>query len=227
MRAVQGAIVTTVREHRVFPGQNLQAARYPSVKDVRSLPRLLHLSLASPWVHIPWGLSWLSFSAAPRLTESPPASPGGLTSRLASTSPRQQRCANSVPQARTPRTGLRRDKHRSYCSRTLVTASPALNRHGLPSKVTLRKVFPSRPDSRPSRYRIESRDYSFAVPLPDNGSGHGLPELQSQARANGLLREASVALQGLLMGLADSSLMRDGHALVLQHEPPPSALGQA
>ena len=29
------------------------------------------------------------------------------------------------------------------------------------------------------------------------------------------------------MGLADSSLMRDGHALVLQHKPPPSALGQA
>ncbi len=55
MCAVQGAIVTTVAEHRVFPGQNLQAARYPSVKDVRSLPRLLHLSLASPWVHYSLG----------------------------------------------------------------------------------------------------------------------------------------------------------------------------
>ena len=86
--------------------------RYPSVKDVRCLPRPLHLSLASPRVHIPLGLSWLSFLAAPRLTESPLVSSSGTTSRLAATSPRQQRCANSSSkrQALTPLAGLRHDK---------------------------------------------------------------------------------------------------------------------
>ncbi len=86
--------------------------RYPSVKDVRCLPRPLHLSLASPWVHVPLGLSWLSFSAAPRLTESPLVSASGTTGYPAATSPRQQRCANSTSksQARAPSTGLLRDK---------------------------------------------------------------------------------------------------------------------
>jgi len=40
------------------------------------------------------------------------------------------------------------DKSRvSNCSRMLAAASPALYRHGLLSKIALKKVFPSRPDS--------------------------------------------------------------------------------
>ena len=44
---------------------------------------------------------------------------------------------------------------------------------------------------------------------------------------SGLLYEASVALQGLLMQLTDLSRMRKRHLLVLQHKRPRSALGQA
>ena len=103
----------------------------------------------------PLGLSWLSFSAAPRLTESPLVSASGTTGHPAATSPRQQRCANSSSkwkgQALTPSTGVLRNKLRfnrcSVCSRTLLAASPALFRHGLLSSITLKKEFPSRPDS--------------------------------------------------------------------------------
>ena len=44
---------------------------------------------------------------------------------------------------------------------------------------------------------------------------------------NGLLREASVALQGLPELLADSSNPRGRDHLVLQHKRPNPALGQA
>ena len=134
--------------------------RYPSVKDVRWVPRPLHPSLASSWVHMPLSLSWLSFLAADRLNRSPPVSPGGSTSCLADASPRQPRCANSPSkrQALTPQTGLRLDKHVSNCSRTLVTTSPASYRHGLPSKITLKKVIPSRPDSGSGSGRPEAEE---------------------------------------------------------------------
>ncbi|MEM7316668.1 MAG: hypothetical protein AAF497_26340, partial [Planctomycetota bacterium] len=60
--------------------------------------------------------------------------------------------ANSLLQARAPQTGLLRDEQcslqvRHIVGRTFVAASPALYRHGLLSKITLKKVFPSRPDS--------------------------------------------------------------------------------
>jgi hypothetical protein len=139
--------------------------RYPSVKDVRWVPRPLHFSLASSWVHMPLSLSWLSFLAADRLNRSPPVSPGGSTSCLADASPRQPRCANSPSkrQALTPQTGLRHDKlaiknRMSNCSRTLVTTSPASYRHGLPSKITLKKVIPSRPDSGCGSARPEAEE---------------------------------------------------------------------
>ena len=109
----QDAIVTPATTVANFSRARIyKLLRYPSVKDVRCLPRPLHLSLASPRIHIPLGLSWLSFLAAPRLTESPLVSSSGTTSRLAATSPRQQRCANSPSkrQALTPSTGLRHDK---------------------------------------------------------------------------------------------------------------------
>ena len=44
---------------------------------------------------------------------------------------------------------------------------------------------------------------------------------------SGLLYEASVALQGLLIQLTDLSRMRERDPLVLQHKRPSSALGQA
>jgi hypothetical protein len=113
MCARQDAIVTHGKSLPQFSRARIyKLLRYPSVKDVRCLPRPLHLSLASPRVHIPLGLSWLSFLAAPRLTESPLVSSSGTTSRLAATSPRQQRCANSSSkrQALTPLAGLRHDK---------------------------------------------------------------------------------------------------------------------
>ena len=44
---------------------------------------------------------------------------------------------------------------------------------------------------------------------------------------SGLLYEASVALQGLLIQLTDLSRMRERDPLVPQHKRPPSALGQA
>ena len=47
------------------------------------------------------------------------------------------------------------------------------------------------------------------------------------AEPSGLLYEASVALQGLLMQLTDSSCMRERDPLVLQHKRPHPALGQA
>ena len=87
-------------------------------------------------------------------------------------------------------------------------------------------------------YSLKSKTHS----LLRIGSNHGITrllrssiqekrrrasEVQTQPHANGLLREASVALQGLLMPLANSSHMRDRDPLVLQHKRPPSALGQA
>jgi hypothetical protein len=44
---------------------------------------------------------------------------------------------------------------------------------------------------------------------------------------NGLLCKASVALQGLLTLLADTSRVRECHPLVLQHKRSHPALGQA
>ena len=110
----QDAIVTqgSLTETHFSRARIYKLLRYPSVKDVRCLPRPLHLSLASPGVHIPLGLSWLSFLAAPRLTESPLVSFSGTTGCPAAASPRQLRCANSPSrrQALTPQTGLRHDK---------------------------------------------------------------------------------------------------------------------
>ena len=56
--------------------------------------------------------------------------------------------------------------------------------------------------------RIESQDYSASSVLPYNGIH----------TANGLLYEASVALQGLPMQLTDLSRMRERDPLVLQHK---------
>jgi hypothetical protein len=161
MCARQDAIVTPASSVANFSRARIyKLLRYPSVKDVRWLPRPLHLSLASSRVHMPLSLSWLSFLAADRLNRSPPVSPGGSTSYLADASPRQPRCANSPSkrQALTPQTGLRHDKHVSNCSRTLVTTSPASYRHGLPSKITLKKVIPSRPDSGCGSARPEAEE---------------------------------------------------------------------
>ena len=47
------------------------------------------------------------------------------------------------------------------------------------------------------------------------------------AEPSGLLYEASVALQGLLVQLTDLSCMRERDPLVLQHKRPHPALGQA
>ena len=50
---------------------------------------------------------------------------------------------------------------------------------------------------------------------------------RNPADPNGLLYEASVALQGLPIQLTDLSRMRERDPLVLQHKRPRSALGQA
>ena len=141
---------------------------------------------------MPLSLSWLSFSALPfsvalkrHLVGMPAAFNGGTAGYPVATSPRQQRCANShsKTQARTPQTGLLRNVLAtkvacSVCSRTNIAASPALYRHGLLSKIALKKVFPSRPDSvagmipaKPKIYqtsswnRIESRYYSLRASI--------------------------------------------------------------
>ena len=112
--------------------------------------------------------------------------------------------------------------------RTDIAASPALYRHGLLSKIALKKVFPSRPDS--VAVGLDECLISWLSPCTNSdciGSNRGiircvLPNKRNSR--NGLLREASVALQGLLISLTDLSNMRERDRLVLQHKnhTPPS-----
>ena len=75
MCAGQGAIVTNGKCLPPFSRARIyKLLRYPSVKDVRCVPHPLQFLLASPRIHIPLGLSWLSFLAADRLNRSPPLS---------------------------------------------------------------------------------------------------------------------------------------------------------
>ena len=153
MCAGQGAIVTNGKCLPPFSRARIyKLLRYPSVKDVRCLPRPLHFLLASPRIHIPLGLSWLSFLAADRLNRSPPLSTAERP--VAWPIPPHASCVVRTRMSPSPHPtdGITSRQafqilNCSICSRTLVTISPALFRHGLPSKITLKKVFPSRPDS--------------------------------------------------------------------------------
>ena len=107
--------------------------RYPSAKDVRSSPRPLHLSLASPWVHMPLGLSWLSCSAA--LVSQSPRRRHPADRPVTRSMPPHASCVvrtRDASQALTPQTGLHHDEQ--FCpvaAGRSVMASPALYRHGL------------------------------------------------------------------------------------------------
>ena len=175
---------------------------------------------------MPLSLSWLSFLAAPRLTESPPVSPGGPTSYLADASPRQLRCANSSydRQARAPQTGLRHDElatngRLSNCSRTarhgftrFVPTRPSLKDYsqegfsesprfkvvGIFRCTTTIKRWRTDRRYKPSTlHRIESRDYSFVTCFHTTEVTR-CNWYTNPATTNGLLRKASVALQCLL-----------------------------
>ena len=81
-------------------------------------------------------------------------------------------------------------------------------------------------DNIPPTNRIESRDYSIATRFHTTEVTYD-DWYTNPAATIGLLREASVALQGLLISLTDLSNMRERDRLVLQHKQPHSALGQA
>ena len=78
-------------------------------------------------------------------------------------------------------------------------------------------------DDIPPTNRIESRDYSIATRFHTTEVTYD-DWYTNPAATIGLLRKASVALQGLLISLTDLSNMRERDRLVLQHKnhTPPS-----
>jgi len=149
MCARQGAIVAAGANNcdSVFPGQNLQAAPVSLGQECSQFttsPSSLTGKPSGPYALGPFVVELFSG----RSFESVPA---GVTRRIDQLPGRYlptpatlcELVAKPAPRGRDYAT----TSTASNCSRTLVMASPALYRHGLLSKITLKKVFPSRPDS--------------------------------------------------------------------------------